>query len=96
MKKTFNPNEEQRAAARAVVLAMAHQQVVRPIIEAYEREILVRHNFRIARKWVEEGCEDEVILDPADAFLLDEGDGKVFYAETYKPRDAAGLKDRGS
>lgn len=92
MKMTFKPNDEQCAAARSVVLAMAHLETVRPIVEAYEREILARHNFRIARKWVELGCEDRVILDPAHAYLLDEEDGKVFYAETYKARDAAGLK----
>lgn len=90
--KKFHPNKEQCAAARAVVMSMAHLETVRPIVETYEREILARHNFRIARKWVELGCEDEVILDPAHAFLLDEEDGKVFYAETCKARDASGLK----
>jgi hypothetical protein len=92
MNKTFTPNDEQLAAARAVVLAMAHLQTVQPIVEAYEREILGKHRFRIARKWVEHGCADEVILDPKSAFLLEEEHAQVFYRETYAARDAAGLK----
>lgn len=90
--KTFNPTEDQIRIAEAVFTAMAHESLVRPIVETYEHAILEMHQFKIARHWVEQGCEDRVILDRKDSFLLSSEDADVFYAECFAARDAANLK----
>lgn len=74
-----------------LILAMAHEQTIKPIVEAYERAALERHQFRIAPKWVDRGMADQVILDPVEAHLLGDEDAAVYYRDCYAARDAAGL-----
>ena len=92
MRKNFEPTEAQIRCAEAVFKAMAHESLVRPIVEAYERAILEKHQFRIARRWVERGSADCIILDRKRSYLLEDRDAQVFHAECFKARDAAGLK----
>jgi len=90
--KQFTPTKDQIRAAEAVFTAMAHEGVIRPIVEAYEQAILDKHQFPIARKWVDMGCEDKLILKRQDSYLLDDDDSKVFHDECFAARDAANLK----
>lgn len=90
--KQFKPTEEQIRLAEAVFTAMAFELTVRPIVEAYETAILAKHQFRIAKEWVDHNMADRVILDRKDSFLLSAEDAKVFYAECFAARDAANLK----
>ncbi len=90
--KQFKPTEDQIRLAEAVFTAMAHEQIVRPIVEAYETAILAKHQFRIAKEWVDHSMADRVILDRKDSFLLSAEDAKVFFAECFAARDAANLK----
>lgn len=89
--KNFTPTKDQIAAAEAVFTAMAHESLIRPIVEGYELAILEKHQFRIARKWVEKGVTDHLVLERKDTFLLDDEDAKVYYAECFAARDAAKL-----
>lgn len=88
----FQPTEDQIRLAEAVLTAMAHEDLIRPIVENYEHEILKKHQFRIDRKWVEHGCEDKIILDRKDVFALSSEDAKVYFAECFAARDASKLK----
>lgn len=88
----FTPTDVQIRLAEAVFTTMAHEQTVRPIVEAYETAILAKHQFRMAKDWVDQGMDDRIILDRKDTFLLSQEDAKVFYAECYAARDAANLK----
>lgn len=88
----FTPTKEMISAAEAVFLTMAHEQLIRPIVEGYQRAILEKHQFHIARKWVERGDEDRVILEPKHSFLLDDKDAATYYAALHAARDAARLK----
>lgn len=90
--RKFTPTENQVRLAESLALAMAHEDLVRPIVEKYENDILAKHQFRIAPRWVEKGCTDRLILNRKDAYLLPDDDAQVFYAECYAARDAAGLK----
>lgn len=90
--RKFKPSPELVRLAEAVFVSMAHEQAVRPIVDGYQRAILAKHQFRIARKWVREGDPDEVILDPKLAYLLDDANAAVFFAECHEAREAAGLK----
>jgi hypothetical protein len=88
---TFRPTAEQRAAAEACFLAMAHEQAIRPIVEAYERDILTRGQWRPAAMFFEQGASAAPITEPRDAWTMDEADHAVYVAECHTARDAAGL-----
>jgi len=92
----FSPTQEHIRLAEALMLAMANEGTIRPVVEAYENEILAKHRFKIAPHWGEASGGridiNEVILDRNAAFQLSDEDSKVYFAECYAARDAAGLK----
>jgi len=87
----FVPSAELIAAAEAVLVSMAMEQEVAPAVEAYEAEILSRHQFPPDPKW-RDVVKHAVILDRKRVYLLAEADREVFYAECRAARDAAGFK----
>ncbi len=92
-KSSFQPTSGMIAAARAMFMVQALEQSVRPVVEAYETEILARHQFPIDPKWQELGVNDrEVILNRKDVFLLKEEDFKTFLQESQVERDKHKLK----
>lgn len=94
MSGEFVPNANMIRAAENLLLSMSHEDVVRPVVVAYETEILTRHQFRIARKYVEHGCDDVVILDRKRSYMLEESDFAIYLKQCFEARDAAGLKVR--
>ena len=78
-------------AAAELIAAKAVVETVKPIVRGYQTAILEAHQWRIARKWVEQGCEDTVILDPDLAFELEDEDFQVYLAEINEARKQAGL-----
>lgn len=92
MSGKFVPNANMIRAAENLVLAMAQEDLVRPIVVAYETEILARHQFRIARKYVDQGCADTVILDRKRTYMLEEADFAIYLKQCFEARDAAKLK----
>lgn len=91
--EAFVPSETQIRCAQALLVAMAHEATLRPIVEGYERAILAKHQFKRAAMWSKRaGQEGEVITEGKHAFLLDEADLKVYLAECQAAQDAHGLK----
>lgn len=89
----FTPSDEQIRCAQELMVAMAYEETLRPIVEGYEREILAKHRFKMAAKWGERtGPEGGVILEAKHAFLLDEHDAKVYQDECRLAQEAHGLK----
>ena len=78
-------------AAETLFLAMTVEQTIRPVVEAYEKEIMVRLQMRTDPKWAKYGI-DRLVLERKDTFLLSKEDSERFIAETFKARDAAKLK----
>ena len=78
-------------AAAELIAAKAVVETVKPIVRGYQQAILEAHQWRIARKWVEKGCQDIVILDPDLAFELEEEDFQIYLAEVNEARKQAGL-----
>ena len=82
--------------AEACFTAMAYEQQIREIVEAYQRKVLaegrfmIRQEFRVsyARRG---GAADEPILDPSISYLMSEADFADYYALCDKERAAAGL-----
>lgn len=87
----FSPSAALITAAEAVLVSMAMEREVAPIVEAYEAEILARHQFPPDAKW-RDVVEHDVILNRKIVYLIAEADREVFYAECRAARDAAGLK----
>lgn len=89
---TFTPTPEQISAAESVFLAMANLAMIKPIVDAYQSEILGRYRWKPDPLLVHLGPERlREILDPKDAYLLSSKDAGVFYKECQKARVAAGL-----
>jgi hypothetical protein len=77
----LTPSESMVRAAERVLAAMARFEVVAPIVDAYQREILERHQWRVAREWVEMGDDDVVVLNPDETYLLEESDAAIYFSE---------------
>ena len=92
MKKTFKPTQGQITAAQNLMLAMAHQQLVEPIVTGYQREILERHQWHICPTMADVGREQEVITDPKRAYMLADADAAKLYALCDEAKRASGLK----
>ena len=61
--------------ARAVFVAMAFVETIRPVVEGYQREILTAIKPKMAKHWVEDhGMEQRIITDPTDTHYMEDGD----------------------
>lgn len=92
MNKTFKPSQEQIQAARTLMVAMAHKQMVEPIVTGYQRAILARHQWRVCPTMAELTNGVEIITDPKLAYLLRDEDAAIYYAECDEAKKASGLK----
>lgn len=77
-------------AAERVLVAQAFEKHVRPVVTAYESEILQRLQLRSDPRFKIHGI-NRVILDRKETFLLGDADRELFLQETFKARDAAKL-----
>ncbi|CAG9236928.1 conserved hypothetical protein [Paraburkholderia tropica] len=88
----FKATPGQIKAAELLYLAMAQEQLVRPVVEAYETAILARHQFSVAPEWAERyDSTSLLILDRKRSYLLSDADAEVFYRECREAREASGL-----
>ncbi len=88
---SFTPTNRQIRAAEAVLVAMAHEHAVRPVVEAYQRMILAEHQFKPSVTWQDFPGRPEVVLDPGEDHYLGPEDMAVYMAECDAARDALGL-----
>jgi hypothetical protein len=90
MLKTFTPSPDMVRAAESVFLAKAHLEMITPIVDAYQRQALQHLNAAAAERW-HDVAPAGPILEPAQAFLLADGDFKTYIDMTRQSRQAAGL-----
>lgn len=92
----FKPTQEMIEAAKAVFMTMAYVETIKPIVKRYEKAILEKHQFHIAKVWTADKpgrkMPDQIILNPDQTYLLEDSDFQLYYKETLKARDEAGLK----
>jgi len=94
---SFTPTKQQIRAAENLFAFMANEATIRPVVEAYQAEILAKHQFHIAKEWLiprgdsGRSMDDRVILDPTDAFLLSNEDAKAYFVECNEERIKAKL-----
>lgn len=93
IREKFNPSPAQINAAEVVFLAMAHLALVKPIVEAYQRVILARHQWPVAplMRSLDRLSAPEVVLDPKHSYLLSAAHSGIYFRECRKAREAAGL-----
>lgn len=95
----FKPDANQIRAARNLFTAMAHRDLVVPIVEAYQREILARHQWKPDARWADIGAGraghaewvNQPLLDPKRSYLMNEADFKAYMVECRKAQAAAKL-----
>lgn len=91
LKRPVEITQKMVAAAQALLMAMAYEEAVRPIVEGYRTRILQKHKFLVAPEFAE-GKAPEVILDGRRAYLMSDADFAIYDAECKKARIAAGLQ----
>ena len=86
----FKPTKAHIAAAETVFLAKAHLALIQPVVTNYQREILVRNQWKAAPQF-RDNSVPEVITDPALAYLLPDDIFPIYDAQCKAARVAAGL-----
>ena len=81
--KEFKPTQEMIDSALRVFEAMAWVQVVEPIVTAYQKEILAKHQFK-----TEDG---EVITTARDMYMASDADFALYHAESKEARKLTNL-----
>src|SRR3989304_10388296 len=94
MKTTeFTPTLDMSDATKAVFMAKAWTETVRPIVEGYQREILARHNWHSDKRWTGKGLNsDRIITDHRHIYLLEDKDFETYHQESIEARKKAGLE----
>ena len=96
----FKPDANQIRAARNLFAAMAHAELVVPIVLGYQREILARHQWKPDARWADIGTGragghaewvNQPLLDPKRSYLMNEADFKAYMVECRKAQAAAKL-----
>jgi hypothetical protein len=82
---------ELKAAAETLLGAQAYKEVIRPVVDGYQRAVLADYRFRVASAWIERGEEDRVILEPSESYLLEDDDAHVVYADFHAAAIAHGF-----
>lgn len=89
-RKPFQPPPDMITAAETLYLAMAYEQTVRPIVEAYRRKILAERQWEVDPLMRENDVE--YILDIRSAWLMSKDDHAAYRLRCNEERIAAKLE----
>lgn len=89
-KSRFTPTSNMVLAAENVFKAMAFEQTVRPIVEAYQKAILAEGKW-VVREEFARNLAQEVITDSKHSYLMSDADFAVYVTKCNVERDKAGL-----
>lgn len=88
----FKPTREMIAAAENLFLAMAYEQTVRPIVEGYQRKVLVERSWEIDPQLQASAGGAECVTDIKSAWLMNSGTFEVYRKRCNEERVAAKLE----
>jgi hypothetical protein len=88
--KHFKPSISMIIAAQAVFMAMAREQVIRPIVEGYQRKILAEKEWPINPKYVER--EGKFVTDIKHTYLMSGEEFSKYHRRCIEERIAAQLR----
>jgi len=86
-----NPPAALVSLADSLLVTMAMKQLKEEKVNQYATKVLAEMQAHIAKKWVDLGVDDQIILDPKSAYLLDDEKAAVYYARCEQERIAAGM-----
>jgi len=89
--QNFKPTKEMIDAAETLFVAMAHYQIIEPIVRGYETKILEDMQPHMAKEWIDQGCKDEIITNPNHAYLIEDDLFEEYIRRCKVERDKAGL-----
>jgi hypothetical protein len=93
MKPTpIKPTKDLISATETVFIAMAHTELIRPVVEGYQKELLKFWKFNIAEKWIDTGMKPGIITDPEKAYLMDNEDFQIYLKELHQKHIENGFK----
>ena len=87
--KAFNPTPEMLTASRNVFVAMAHTEVIRPIVDAYHKKVLDEMKPVIDGRWPDAG---QLITCTRDSYLMSDEDFEKYMRLIKEERNKAGLR----
>jgi hypothetical protein len=79
--KTPKITPELIEVAKLTFKAMAYCETIRPAIETEQKELLDFWKFQIAPEHIEKGREPEIVITWKNAYLLDDTDSRILFAE---------------
>lgn len=91
MTTKFTPTTAMISAAENLVMAMAHLQLIKPVVDAYKTAILLEGQWKIRPEYADR-LGDEVIKSPDRAYLMADEDFAKYDALCKQARDTSALK----
>jgi len=89
--KTFKPTYEMIQAANTVLIAMAHTQTIKPIVNAYQQALIDKMGAPVSSEF-KNRQDMGIITNPKHSYLMDDTDFRWYDFECKKAAKAAGLK----
>lgn len=71
------------AVVKTACNAEAYLEIVRPVVEGYQKEILEKHQFKIdIEKWTGYGFDlEKPVLEPKDIYKMSDEDSLIYFRE---------------
>jgi hypothetical protein len=86
---------ELKSAVKAVLIAKAYTETIRPTIEKIKKDALMSKVFMIAERWTNHpsgrNAEVKRIIEPKEAYLLNDEDANEYFALCHAAYIAAGF-----
>jgi hypothetical protein len=90
--KSFKPTPDMIRAAENCFAAMAFTELIRPIVEAYQRKVLAELRAPMAKKWTDDSrIKGHTILEPDHTYLMEDADFQTYLTRTREEQAKAGL-----
>lgn len=90
--KSFKPSPDMIRAAENCFAAMAFTETIRPIVDAYQRKILVEMQAPMAKEWTDDKrIAGHTILEPDQTYLMEDVDFKAYLTRCGEEQAKAGL-----
>lgn len=90
-----NPSYQLQAAAKAVIMAKAVVETLRPKIKKIQQDLLDAYGIRCSSEWTDKRAGVEGMLTPENKWLMSDEDAAIYYPELDKEYRKAGFTEIG-
>lgn len=71
-------------AVENVLMAQAYRETVEEIVKPQQKEVLQKHQFKIADEWTDKGREPGILTNPNHLELISDEDFKIYEKEMHE------------